>query len=79
MATNALIDRLPARQRAALAHFERAGGYALTGARGWAGGLLVLVEHDDGTEIEIDDLGCYLTDTPGRFAGAASDWPGDGV
>lgn len=80
MATNnTLIDQLPARQRAALEFFEGIGGYAFTHTRSCAGGLLVVVCHDDGTEVEIDDAGCCYPDDPQHFAATATDWPGDGA
>ncbi len=77
MATTTDID-LPARQRAALELFEGL-GRTFTHTTTWAGGLLAVVTDDDGTEIEIDDFGCYSPANPACLAGEATDWPGDGA
>jgi len=77
MATTAQID-LPTRQSAALELFEGL-GCTFTHTTTWAGGLLVVVTDDDGTEIEIDDLGCYSPANPTCLAADARDRPGNGA
>jgi len=58
MATT-LTDQLPDRQRAALEHFEGEGS-VLTDSCTYASGPVLVVENDEGAEIEIDDLGCLI-------------------
>jgi len=50
-----------------LEHFEGE-GFALTGSRSYASGPVLVVENDQGAEIEIDDLGCCLATGDERFA-----------
>ena len=68
--TTTLTDQLPDRQRAALEHFEGE-GFALTGSRSYASGPVLVVENDQGVEIEIDDVGCFLATGDERFATAS--------
>ena len=69
MATT-LTDQLPDGQRAALEHFEGE-GFTFTGSRSYASGPVLVVENDQGAEIEIDDLGCFLATGDERFATAS--------
>ena len=70
MATTPL-GQLPDPQRSALEFFE-AEGYTLATSRTYAQGLVLVVEHDAGAEVEIDELGCLAANVD-LFVEAA-DW-----